>query len=63
MVLVTTGHSVLKYGLYNCLIAVIQLVSQQPQFMENWRILLDQSFTTRVTLLTATIAIGLGRRC
>ena len=31
--------------------------------VKNWMILLEQSFTARMPLLTATSAFGLGRRC
>jgi len=31
--------------------------------VENWRISLQQSFITRMPLLTATNAFGIGRKC
>jgi len=31
--------------------------------VKNWRILLEQSFTAHMPLLTATSTFGLGRRC
>ena len=43
--------------------AIIHVNLRQPAPpVKNWRILLVQSFTARMSLLTATSAFGLGRR-
>ena len=43
--------------------AIIQVNLHQPALpVENWRMLLVQSFTVHMPLLTATSALGLGRR-
>ena len=61
-------------SMYSCLIIklLVQEAINQPPFYDhytsqpalaNWRILLVQSFTAHMPLLTATSAFGLGRRC
>jgi len=48
----------------HCFTAIIQVILRlpAPPVRNCWRILLVQSFTARMPLLTATSAIGLGRR-
>ena len=50
-----------QIDLYNSCIIQVNLRQPAPP-VKNWRILLVQSFTARMPLLTATSAFGLGRR-